>query len=192
MERTDRLGNRYLRIHLSPEEHRGQVPSSKRQEDKSPKRRNLPSERGARDGARRHPVGHALASAGRRFPVGLHFRQDPKSGFGEMTRDGACGDGWTAPGANVVIETDDVPVLPGFQSLVGDDDVGSLDEGELQVLIGFFGEVSIMDLPSRTGDLGGGTAIGGEGIRMIEAGDVTDLAIDHDRKDISNTWKGFK
>ncbi len=43
-----------------------------------------------------------------------------------MTCDGAGGDGGTAPGANAVVETNGVPILPGFRTLVSDDDVGGL------------------------------------------------------------------
>ena len=109
-----------------------------------------------------------------------------------MTCDSACGDGRTAPGANAVVETDGMAILPGFQSLVSDDDVGGLDECELEVLVGFFGKMAIADLPARSGDFWGGAAIGGEGIRMGESGDIPDLTINDDGKDIPNTGKGFQ
>jgi len=105
-----------------------------------------------------------------------------------MTCDSACGDGRTAPGANAVVETDGMAILPGFQSLVSDDDVGGLDECELEVLVGFFGKMAIADLPARSGDFWGGAAIGGEGIRMGESGDIPDLTInDDDRKNVPNS-----
>jgi len=105
---------------------------------------------------------------------------------------GTGGDGGTAPGANTLVKADDVPVLPSFAIVVGYDDIGGLDESELQVLVGLFGKVSIMDLSSGTGDLGGGAAIGGEGIGVGESGNIPDLTIDDDRQDIPNTGKRFQ
>ena len=139
-------------------------------------------------GARRHPVGHALASDGSRFPIRIHLLQDPKSGFGQMARNGAGGDGRTAPGADAEVKPDDVPVQPSFQAVVFDDHVGGLDEGKLQILIGFFAKVAVVDLASGTGHPGGSAAIGGEGIRMGESGDIPDLTInDDDRKNVPNS-----
>jgi hypothetical protein len=76
--------------------------------------------------------------------------------------------------------------------MVGDDDIGGLDKGELQVLVGFFGKVAVVDLSTGTGYLGGSAAIGGKGIRMGEAGDISDLAIDNDREDVPDAREGLE
>lgn len=89
-----------------------------------------------------------------------------------MACNGADGDGRTAPGANALIETNDVTILPSFQVVVSDDHVGGFDKGELQVLIGFFLKVAVMELATGTGYPGCGAAIGGKGIGMGEPGDV--------------------
>jgi hypothetical protein len=65
-----------------------------------------------------------------------------------MACDGAGGDGRTAPGANAAEETVGVPILPGFLLLVGDDDIGSLNEGKSRVIIGFFRKVAVVGLPA--------------------------------------------
>ena len=49
-----------------------------------------------------------------------------------MPYDGAGSDGKTAPGANTLVKADDVPVLPDFTIVMDDDDIGDLDESELQ------------------------------------------------------------
>jgi len=75
---------------------------------------------------------------GRRFPIRLQLGQDPESRFTEMACNGADGDSRTTAGANAFVEANDVAVLPSFPVVVSDDHVSGLDEGELQVLIGFF------------------------------------------------------
>jgi hypothetical protein len=109
-----------------------------------------------------------------------------------MACNGADGDGRTAPGANALIETNDVTILPSFQVVVSDDHVGGFDKSELQVLIGFFLKVAVMELATGTGYPGCGAAIGGKGIGMGEPGDVPDFAIDDNGKDISNAGKGLE
>jgi hypothetical protein len=101
-------------------------------------------------GARRCHIGRAIASDGRWFPKGLHLLQNSKSGFGKMTGDSAGGDGGTTPGANALVEPDDVTVLPGFEVIVDDNHVGGFDESELQVLVGFLAEMAVVEFSAGT------------------------------------------
>jgi hypothetical protein len=48
--------------------------------------------------------------------------------FGQITYNSDSSNGWTIPDANAVVETDGVPILPGYLALVVDDDIGSLNE----------------------------------------------------------------
>ena len=52
-----------------------------------------------------------------------------------MTRERAGGDGGTTPGADAVVEPDDMAVLPSFPVVMCDDHIGGLDKGKLKILI---------------------------------------------------------
>ena len=52
-----------------------------------------------------------------------------------MACERAGGDGGTTPGADAMVEPDDVAVLPSFQVVVCDDHIGGLDKGKLKILI---------------------------------------------------------
>jgi hypothetical protein len=67
-----------------------------------------------------------------------------------MTGDSAGGDGGTTPGANALVEPDDVTVLPGFEVIVDDNHVGGFDESELQVLVGFLAEMAVVEFSAGT------------------------------------------
>ncbi len=117
-----------------------------------------------------------------------------------MASDGADGDGVSFSSADGLKDVADVLRLPGGVAAVANDDVGSFDEGPLQILVG--------RLPGRTpgrcahvaeAGLAAGGVDGRDNAGVAcelawcgEAIDGADLAFDDNGKDVGHTGESFE
>lgn len=109
-----------------------------------------------------------------------------------MASHGADGDGVALSLADPVVYPRDVLGSPGGVVPVADDDVGGLDEGPLQVLVGGFPHVAKAGFAAAGVHRGDDAGIAGEPACRVEAIDGADLALDHDGQDVANSGKALE
>jgi len=108
-----------------------------------------------------------------------------------MTRNGADGDGGSLSTANAKVKLGDIFALPIALSVMSRDDISSLDESPLEILIALRSHFAVAGFTPAGSDTRGGIAVATELRHRREAGDGSDLPIDDNGKNISHAGKGF-
>jgi hypothetical protein len=124
------------------------------------------------------------------FPVGLSFREDPVGRLRQVPCYRTNGDGVPFAAADALVETRHVPVAPGRGMAMAGGDVGRLDKGPLEVVVGFGPHVAIAHVAGTGLDLGGGAGVTDEAIAGRKALDRTCFAIDDDAQDVADPRQG--
>jgi len=111
-------------------------------------------------GAPLHLLGRGLPDG--RWPVGLLSLKDPERSFGQMASHSADGDGVALALTDLIVDPADVPGFPGGVVPMADDDIGRLDEGPLEVLVGGLAHVAEASSAAAGVDGGDDSGVAGQ------------------------------